>query len=630
VDAHLECQVAQSEAAMHTIILGFDAFDPTRFERLSEAGKLPNLTKYAASGGYARLTVATPPQTEVSWTSIATGLDPGGHGIFDFVHRDPATYTPYVSLLPTRRKLFGTQFVPPFKARTIFEEAAQQGFPATALWWPATFPSRPEALARTIPGLGTPDIQGRIGVGTLFSVDKELGSETQKTSVELLTRQGRDRFVGSLRGPVSKKRRGVQENVAELQLDLLDDNSARLTIGKHTIELTKGIWSPILEIPFRVGLLLTIHALTRVILTQVQPEVKLYALPLQIHPLHSLWRYATPRSFARQTWKECGPFLTLGWPQDTTALEEQCITDEQFLDLCESIFDAREGVLAHQLKQFREGILASIFDSLDRVQHMFWRDRPDIVDDWYRKLDALVGRINRQLADLGREQTRLLVLSDHGFSDFDHRVHLNRWLIDRGYLASEKNGVGSLRDVDWSQSQAYAVGLNSLYLNLAGREGLGSVQPDRREPLIDRLREELLSWQGPDGRPVIQQVWSTDEAFAGPFAAYGPDMVIGYSPGCRASAETGLGKWEKASIEVNHDHWGADHCIDPQAVPGVLFTNHNISHYPHPSYRDIPALTIGAELEQSDSAPPSPLGGEPLSDKDREIIEERLQGLGYL
>jgi predicted AlkP superfamily phosphohydrolase/phosphomutase len=141
---------------MHTIILGFDAFDPTRFERLSEEGKLPNLTSYASSGNYARLAVANPPQTEVSWTSIATGLDPGGHGIFDFVHRDPATYTTYVSLLPTSRKLFGTQFVPPFNARTIFEEAARQGFPATALWWPASFPARPESLARTMPGLGTP------------------------------------------------------------------------------------------------------------------------------------------------------------------------------------------------------------------------------------------------------------------------------------------------------------------------------------------------------------------------------------------------------------------------------------------------------------------------------------------
>jgi predicted AlkP superfamily phosphohydrolase/phosphomutase len=609
---------------MQVLILGFDAFDPARFERLSGEGKLPNLTRYAESGGYARLEVTTPPQTEVSWTSIATGLNPGGHGIFDFVHRDPATYTPYVSLLPTQHKLFGTQFVPPFKARTIFEEAAQQGFPATALWWPATFPAQPEALARTIPGLGTPDIQGRIGVGTLFSTDKELSKP--KTPVETLTRQGRDRLTGSLKGPVVRKRKGVQESATNLELDLRDGNSAYLTIGKQKIELTRGEWSPILEVSFRVGRFMSVRAITRVILTQVQPDVMLYALPLQVHPLHTSWHYATPRPFVKKTWAQCGPFLTLGWPQDTTALEEGCITDQQFLALCESIMDTRKAVLRFHLQQFHEGILASIFDSLDRVQHMFWRDRPDIVAEWYVKLDALVGEVVHFLRESGQDQIRLFVLSDHGFSGFDYRAHLNRWLIDNGYLVTkERCEQGSLSDVDWSQSQAYAVGLNSLYLNLAGREGQGIVPPDRRGLLLDQIREGLSKWQGPDGHPVIQQTWPAEEAFVGPFTPYGPDLAIGYSPGYRASADTGLGKWDRASLEPNPDHWGADHCIDPRAVPGVLFTNQDLGNYPRPSYRDIPALTIGTGIDQGDLAPPAP-----FSKEDQEIIEERLQGLGYL
>ncbi len=81
-----------SKRALRTLLLGFDAFDPRRFEALTTQGKLPNLTRYVATRGYAHFTVANPPQSEVSWTSIATGLNPGGHGMFDFVHRDPATY----------------------------------------------------------------------------------------------------------------------------------------------------------------------------------------------------------------------------------------------------------------------------------------------------------------------------------------------------------------------------------------------------------------------------------------------------------------------------------------------------------------------------------------------------------
>ena len=149
---------------MRTIILGFDSFDPVQFERLNEAGKLPNLGKLVAAKGYSRLEVCSPPQTEVSWTSIATGVDPGSHGIFDFVHRNPETYAPYVSILPTKQTILGEQFIPPYTTKTFFQEAAEMGYPATAMWWPALFPARPEIPVATIPGLGTPDIRGQLGV----------------------------------------------------------------------------------------------------------------------------------------------------------------------------------------------------------------------------------------------------------------------------------------------------------------------------------------------------------------------------------------------------------------------------------------------------------------------------------
>jgi predicted AlkP superfamily phosphohydrolase/phosphomutase len=612
---------------MQTLILGLDAFDPTIFERLSEQGRLPNLTHYAEMGGYARFAVTNPPQSEVSWTSIATGLNPGGHGLFDFVYRDPRTYTLSVSLLPTKRGFAGIQFVPPHSAHTIFDQAVRQGFPATVLWWPATFPARPESPVCTLPGLGTPDIQGKLGVGTLFSTDAGLTQEERKTSVVTLNRCGKYQYTGLLSGPVQKKSRDTTESALKLRLDLIDDKSARLTIGKHSIQLVEGRWSPILELSFKLGRFLSVRALTRVILSQVQPDLKLYFLPLQLHPLHSPWRYATSRAFVKQTWKACGPFLTLGWPQDTTGLEEQCITDSQFLDLCESILSTREHILMHRLQRFHEGILASVFDSLDRVQHMFWRDRPDVVEEWYVKLDNLVGRVKERLAELGKNQARVIIVSDHGFSDFNYKVHLNCWLVDHGYLVTKGDcDSKSLQDVEWSQSQVYAVGLNSLYLNLAGREGHGCVQASQKDPLIDKLRDELLGWQGPDGKPVIQQMWRQEDVFVGPLVAYGPDIVLGYSPGYRASAQTGLGMWEKTTVEPNRDHWGADHCIDPHAVPGVLFSNQALDNFPHPSYRDIPALAIGATPEQSGSSPPLP----PFSGEDEEIIEERLKSLGYL
>jgi predicted AlkP superfamily phosphohydrolase/phosphomutase len=611
---------------MQTLILGFDAFDPKRFERLSEQGRLPHLTRYAENGGYSRFQVSNPAQTEVSWTSMATGLNPGGHGIFDFVHRNPTSYAPYVSLLPTESGLFGTRFVPPYQARTIFEAAASQGYPSTAFWWPATFPARPGLPAQTFPGLGTPDIQGRLGVGTLFSTNGDLNGEKYKTTIAFLEAQGTDRYVGTLQGPSRQGLMSTKQSALDLRLELTGEESARLNLSDQSIELRKGAWSPILDLPFKMGFLFRMRALTRVLLTQIQPEVRLYALPLQIHPLHSPWRYATPPAFVRRVWEAHGPFLTLGWPQDTTGLEENCITDEQFLDLCLSIHNAREQILMRQLEDFDEGVLASVFDSLDRVQHMFWRDRPDVVDEWYVRLDTLVGRVEQRLAALGQDDAKVIIVSDHGFADFDYKVHLNRWLLEHGYLATEgTNGSVGLKQADWSRSQAYAVGLNSVYVNLEGREGEGSVPPGQAESLVNRLQSELLDWRGPDGQAVVQQAWRRDEAFVGPVAERGPDLVVGYAPGYRASAETGMGEWKEQVIEPNDDHWAADHCIDPQAVPGVIFANRGLENYSHPSYYDFPALAIGMTPDSSGATPPPS-----FSEEDQEAVEERLRSLGYL
>jgi hypothetical protein len=169
--------------------------------------------------------------------------------------------------------------------------------------------------------------------------------------------------------------------------------------------------------------------------------------------------------------------------------------------------------------------------------------------------------------------------------------------------------------------------LNSLYLNLKNREGQGSVAADQVLGLLDKLQTELQDWRGPDGRPVIQRVLQRGEAFNGPFTPYGPDLFIGYSPGYRASSETGLGQWSETAIEANNDHWGADHCIDSQAVPGVIFRNRGLGDTPQPSYRDFPVLAIGKELEQPQSeAPPPP----PTTGEDSEVLEKRLKDLGYL
>jgi hypothetical protein len=420
-----------------------------------------------------------------------------------------------------------------------------------------------------------------------------------------------------------KKRGQVEAVTVPLTLTLNGTQQAQLIIDGQKIDLTEGQWSPIVEMTFKGGWFFSVRAITRVML-RTTPTPALYFLPMQIHPLRSTWHYAAPPGFAKAIWRQHGAYLTIGWPQDTSGLEDGCINDDQFLRLCDDILTHRERVFTAQIRQFKEGVLACVFDTLDRVQHMFWRDRPDIVDSWYEKLDAMLARLLKEIEQ--RPADQWLIVSDHGFTRFDYKAHLNRWLIDQGWLAAESEASATLQPVKWDATRAYAVGLNSLYLNLAGREGQGTVNPQNQAQAVQEIAERLRDWRGSDGRPVVHQVYTRAEAFTGALSAYGPDLVIGYNAGYRGSAETGLGGWAVDAITRNTDHWGADHCVDANLVPGVIFAKRGLGNFNRPSYHSIPALAIGGNADASGSAPP-PTSAD---DEDARILEERLKSLGYL
>src|ERR1041385_273860 len=75
-----------------------------------EAGQLPALARLRAGGGYSRVATTYPAQTPVAWSTFATGVNPGGHGVYDFLRRDPATYLPDLALNRYEQK---NPFVPP-------------------------------------------------------------------------------------------------------------------------------------------------------------------------------------------------------------------------------------------------------------------------------------------------------------------------------------------------------------------------------------------------------------------------------------------------------------------------------------------------------------------------------------
>ena len=80
------------------VALGLDGLAPSIIESMMSRGELPNFATLQSLGSYRRLQTTYPAQTPVAWSTFVTGTNPGGHGIFDFICRNPQTYQPDLAL----------------------------------------------------------------------------------------------------------------------------------------------------------------------------------------------------------------------------------------------------------------------------------------------------------------------------------------------------------------------------------------------------------------------------------------------------------------------------------------------------------------------------------------------------
>jgi predicted AlkP superfamily phosphohydrolase/phosphomutase len=131
------------------------------------------------------------------------------------------------------------------------------------------------------------------------------------------------------------------------------------------------------------------------------------------------------------------------------------------------------------------------------------------------------------------------------------------------------------RNVDWSRTRAYGLGLNGLYLNLKGREKDGIVPPEQRESLIAEIAAKLEATIDPKtGQRAVSRAFQRDKTYsAGAERDIGPDIVVGYAKGTRTSDESALGDVGREVLTDNTKMWSGDHCMDPEGVPGILATN---------------------------------------------------------
>jgi predicted AlkP superfamily phosphohydrolase/phosphomutase len=619
------CRPAQKwRGDQKLIILGIDGMDPQLLKRFMAEGKMPNFSRLAQKGSFRLLTTSIPPQSPVAWSNLITGMNAGGHGIFDFIHRDPRTLEPYFSasrVTPPKHGIHLGNWVIPLgggsaeqlrQGKAFWETLDEYGVPNLIFRMPSNFPPIP-SKGYTLSGMGTPDLRGSYGTFSFYTDDPMATAGAVEGGQIIPVQVEESQVAARLVGPDNTFRKGSPPTLEPftVSIDPLEP-VAKFTVPDEQFVLREGEWSEWVHIQFQLMPFIgNVKGICRFYLKQAHPRFELYVSPINIDPSDPALPISTPKSYSRELAEEVGEFYTQGISEDTKALSAGVLDDKEYLEQARTVLAEHRQIFAAELPKFHRGMFFFYFSSLDLNSHMFWRlldaQHPEYdpalaaaygsaVPDFYQQMDQVLGQVLERLDD----HTTLLVLSDHGFAPYNRSFNLNTWLLNQGYITvksgSNPDPNAAFSNVDWSRTRAYGLGLNGLYLNLRGRERAGIVEPGAQaDGLLRQIKDQLLGVHDPHNNlAAITRVDRAGEVYQGPYAQQGPDLLVGYNRGYRAGWQTILGNFPSDVFEDNTNPWSGDHCMDYTLVPGVLLSNHPIAAA-NPALTDI-APTIFAQF----------------------------------
>jgi predicted AlkP superfamily phosphohydrolase/phosphomutase len=584
------------------LILGMDGMDPKLVKKFIAEGILPNFKKLIGLGKFGELRTTNPPHSPVAWSSFITGCNPGGHGIFDFIHRDPATFTPYMSTsrsFDSKSEIKIGEWTIPLKPGKVdlmrkgpafWNILAQNNISTSILQIPANFPIATESV-NALSGMGTPDLLGTYGTCTYFT-DTKVENEAQLTAARVVHVTPINHLIKTkIAGPKNSMR--ADRAASEIDFTIRRDPYepvVRIDIQGHDIMLKQGEWSEWIPLSFPlIPMFASIGGMIRVFIKEVHPNFKMYVSPINVDPMEPTLPICSPGSYSKELSDAVGRFYTQGFPADTKALSEGILSDDEFLAQAHLVLDESMRLFEYELSRFNEGVFFFYFSSIDQNCHMLMRAmdpshplyRPNAseavknaIRGFYQRMDIALGRALETIDS----KTTLIALSDHGFAPFTREFNLNTWLHKEGYLRltdDSKIGQGEFfQYVDWTETKAYGLGINGLYINMAGRDKHGIVRAEDSAKIKAEIMAKLPSVRDPkNNKPVVTQAYDSQQIYSGPFVDLAPDLVVGYYGGYRSSDETVLGKIPKDLVGDRTDLWSADHCIDPIVVPGMLLSN---------------------------------------------------------
>jgi len=624
------------ETPQKVLILGLDGIDPHLLQLWMKEGKLPYFQRLARQGDFLPLRTSIPPQSPVAWSNFATGTNPGGHAIFDFIHRDPERYFPVFSASETMEAqktvrignlvlpLSGGEVKNMRKGKAFWQILEEHDIPATVFKIPANYPPA-STKQRTISGMGTPDILGSYGIFNYYTTEaRELKENIGGGRIHPVNVIA-NRVEAKLLGPVNAFKKDRPESAIEFKVFIDPVNPvAKISLQDHEFILKEGEWSSWKRIHFRMIPTQSVDGICMFYLKQVRPNFKLYVSPINIDPGQAALPISTPKGYSKELEERFGPFFTKGLPADTKALDNDVLDDGEFLEHDDLVLRERLDMFDYELARFSSGLLFYYVSSTDQRQHMFWRlidkEHPsydpglafkygNTIENIYKEMDKLLAKAMEKVD----KDTVLIVMSDHGFSPFRRSFNLNTWLKESGYhtlINPWKQGREDLfMNTNWSRTKAYSFGLNSLYINQRGREAEGAVNPGaEKEALVREIAHKLENFRDPKtgGRPVLRAFVAKD-VYQGPYVEEAPDIIVGYNHGYRTSWAAPLGRIPKEIVEDNKEKWSGDHCMAPEVVPGILLTNRKIKAKSPALYDLTPTILKIFDIEK-----PTEMVGKPI------------------
>lgn len=227
-----------------------------------------------------------------------------------------------------------------------------------------------------------------------------------------------------------------------------------------------------------------------------------------------------------------GRLEKLGYRLDTDPWKAR-ESKEMTLQEVNDVFERRIRTMFHLLEEEQWDFFQCHIMETDRLFHFLWQEMEEGHPKYAPRFLEFMGRIDTMLGQLRRrldDDTTLIVMSDHGFCTLEKEVYVNHWLQEQGWLRLEVPEEADRVQLNHmtADSVAYSLDPGRVFLNVAGREPHGTVQPGHQyETLREEIAAAALELRDPeDGRPMIRQVLRREEVYHGPLLNRAADLIL--------------------------------------------------------------------------------------------------------